>query len=195
MINGLTDYNHPCQIMADIFTVWEHLGDIDNPKIYGAGLLSSVSESENCLKKGVKKIPFSLDCLNYNYDITEQQPQLFVTTNYKKLSKELKKLSRTMSYKIGGQYGIKSAIKAKTVCSIEIDNSIQVSGIISNYISTNNSIQFIKLNGPCQISIKNKQVKSHGCNYHLDGYSSPIGKLYQYNKSVNNLSKNEIIKK
>ena len=25
IVNGLTDYNHPCQIMADIFTVWEHL--------------------------------------------------------------------------------------------------------------------------------------------------------------------------
>ena len=25
IVNGLTDYNHPCQIMTDIFTVWEHL--------------------------------------------------------------------------------------------------------------------------------------------------------------------------
>ena len=37
VINGLTDYNHPCQIMADIFTIWEHLGDIDNTKIVYIG--------------------------------------------------------------------------------------------------------------------------------------------------------------
>ena len=37
VINGLTDYNHPCQIMTDIFTVWEHLGEIDNPKIVYMG--------------------------------------------------------------------------------------------------------------------------------------------------------------
>ncbi len=37
VINGLTDYNHPCQIMTDIFTVWEHLGAIDNPKIVYMG--------------------------------------------------------------------------------------------------------------------------------------------------------------
>ena len=37
VINGLTDYNHPCQIMTDIFTVWEHLGNIDNPKIVYMG--------------------------------------------------------------------------------------------------------------------------------------------------------------
>jgi len=33
VINGLTDYNHPCQIMADIFTIWEHRGNLDDLKI------------------------------------------------------------------------------------------------------------------------------------------------------------------
>ena len=37
IINGLTDYNHPCQIMADIFTIWEHLEDIENIKIVYVG--------------------------------------------------------------------------------------------------------------------------------------------------------------
>ena len=33
VINGLTDYNHPCQILADIMTIWEHRGSLDNLKI------------------------------------------------------------------------------------------------------------------------------------------------------------------
>ena len=33
VINGLTDYNHPCQILADIMTVWEHRGNLENLKI------------------------------------------------------------------------------------------------------------------------------------------------------------------
>ena len=37
IVNGLTDYNHPCQIMADIFTVWENLNDIDGAKIVYIG--------------------------------------------------------------------------------------------------------------------------------------------------------------
>ena len=37
IVNGLTDYNHPCQIMTDIFTVWEHLENIDNIKIVYVG--------------------------------------------------------------------------------------------------------------------------------------------------------------
>ena len=37
IVNGLTDYNHPCQIMTDIFTVWEYLENIDNIKIVYMG--------------------------------------------------------------------------------------------------------------------------------------------------------------
>ena len=33
VVNGLTNYNHPCQIMADILTVWEHRGNLDDMKI------------------------------------------------------------------------------------------------------------------------------------------------------------------
>ena len=111
------------------------VGDVDDYKIYGAGLLSSVEESENCLIDDVKKLPFSIDCINYKYDITEQQPQLFIARNFRQLSKVLKQLSNKMSFKIGGVYGLEQAIKAKTLCSIEIDHKIQISGIVEKYIT------------------------------------------------------------
>ncbi len=28
VINGLSDYNHPCQALTDVFTIWEHFGTI-----------------------------------------------------------------------------------------------------------------------------------------------------------------------
>jgi len=37
VINGLTDYNHPCQIMADIFTVWEKKNKFEDLKICYVG--------------------------------------------------------------------------------------------------------------------------------------------------------------
>jgi len=37
VVNGLTDYNHPCQIMADILTILEHRGNLDDPKILYVG--------------------------------------------------------------------------------------------------------------------------------------------------------------
>ena len=33
VINGLTDFNHPCQIMADIFTIIEKKDKVENIKI------------------------------------------------------------------------------------------------------------------------------------------------------------------
>lgn len=37
VINGLTDYNHPCQIMADILTVKEHRGHLHDLKVAYVG--------------------------------------------------------------------------------------------------------------------------------------------------------------
>jgi ornithine carbamoyltransferase len=37
VVNGLTDYNHPCQIMADMFTILEHRGHLDDLKITYVG--------------------------------------------------------------------------------------------------------------------------------------------------------------
>ena len=37
VINGLTDYNHPCQVMSDIFTIWEMRGSLDDLKVTYVG--------------------------------------------------------------------------------------------------------------------------------------------------------------
>lgn len=37
VVNGLTDYNHPCQIMADMFTILEHRGSLDDLQIVYVG--------------------------------------------------------------------------------------------------------------------------------------------------------------
>ena len=75
------------------------IGKLNDPKIYGAGLLSSAGESQNCLSDKVKKIPLTIDCINYSYDITEQQPQLFVTNDFSSLNDILFEFEKTMSYK------------------------------------------------------------------------------------------------
>ncbi len=45
VINGLTDYNHPCQIMADIYTVLEHRGNLNNLKIAFVGDGNNIAHS------------------------------------------------------------------------------------------------------------------------------------------------------
>ncbi len=45
VINGLTDYNHPCQVMADIFTVLEHRGNLNDLKVAFVGDGNNVANS------------------------------------------------------------------------------------------------------------------------------------------------------
>jgi ornithine carbamoyltransferase len=45
VINGLTDYNHPCQILADTFTILEHRGKLENLKIVYIGDGNNVANS------------------------------------------------------------------------------------------------------------------------------------------------------
>ena len=153
------------------------IGDIDNPKIYGAGLLSSIGESENCLKENVKKIPISYDCINYSYDITEQQPQLFVTKNFRSLFPILNEISDKMAYKTGGILGIDKAIKAKTLCTLELDSNLQISGLVSDYFSLDDSIVYFQTTGQPKISYQDKQIANHGVDRHMEGFGSPLGPL------------------
>mmetsp|Transcript_30429 Transcript_30429/g.51276 ORF Transcript_30429/g.51276 Transcript_30429/m.51276 type:complete len:388 (+) Transcript_30429:109-1272(+) len=37
IINGLTDYNHPCQILADALTIWETSGKLEGAKVVYMG--------------------------------------------------------------------------------------------------------------------------------------------------------------
>jgi len=45
VINGLTDYSHPCQAMADYLTMWETKGNLDRLKIAFVGDGNNVAHS------------------------------------------------------------------------------------------------------------------------------------------------------
>lgn len=136
-------------------------GDMDSPKVFGAGLLSSVDESQNCLRKEVKKIPFSIDAINYSYDITKPQPQLFVVRKFEELIDTLDEMEKLLSYRIGGEYGIKKGISSETVVTLQWDNNAFVSGIIKSYIKLNSQLQYITVEGPCQIAYANKILEDN----------------------------------
>jgi ornithine carbamoyltransferase len=59
VINGLTDYNHPCQIMADMFTILEHRGNLDDLKIVYVGDGNNIVHSWLRL---AQRLPFHFVC-------------------------------------------------------------------------------------------------------------------------------------
>lgn len=152
------------------------VGDLKSPKIFGAGLLSSVGESKWCLSDKVKKIPLTVDCIKQTYDITEPQPQLFVAPNFKTLVAVLHEMANTMAFKTGGEKALDKAILAKSVNTVELDTHFQISGVVSEYIKdANGHAIYLKFSGPSQISIHDHQLHGHDPQYHQHGYSCPLG--------------------
>ncbi len=168
------------------------IGDMKNQKIYGAGLLSSLGEAKKCLLPEVKKLPLDSSCVNYSYDITNYQPQLFVTPDFETLHKVLEDLKKECAFYRGGEYGLKQALKAETVCTVELDTGLQISGILENYVWENKSPLFIKMKGDSQLSYKEQQLKGHGALAHADGYSSPLGVLQDTQKPPHSMSLAEL---
>lgn len=154
------------------------IGELNDHKIYGAGLLSSIGESSSCMMDTVKKIPYTIDTLNYSYDITKTQPQLFVTETFQNLMDVLETFADTMSFRRGGAESIIKAIDSHNPATAVYSSGLQVTGIFSDMgLNGADELTFIKTSGPSALSIDNKQLDGHGKTYHKDGFSSPAGNL------------------
>lgn len=161
------------------------IGDLEKPRIFGAGLLSSVGESKSALTDEVKKIPLSIECIKQTYDITEPQPQLYVAKDFNHLSLVLEELAQTMSYRIGGVKALARAQKAESVNTVELENQMQISGVLKNIILTaENMPAYLQFTGPTQLSFQDKEIPGHSNKYHAHGYGTPIG---QYDVEPKNL--------
>ncbi|MBX3020767.1 MAG: aromatic amino acid hydroxylase [Bdellovibrionales bacterium] len=154
------------------------IGDIKQPRIFGAGLLSSVGESRECLDPKVKKIPLTVDCVNFTYDITEPQPQLFVTDSFAHLGEVLEQLAVQLAYRRGGVFGLARAREAATVNTAQLDSGLQVSGVLKSFVLTADGLPaYLQFDGPSQLSFEYEQLDGHGTARHPHGFSCPLGLL------------------
>lgn len=169
------------------------IGTLENPKIYGAGLLSSIGESASCMDLSVKKYWYTADAVNFPFDITKPQPQLFVTPNFQNLIKVLEEFADTMAFRRGGSESILKVIECKNVCTAVYSSGLQVSGVFTDMgMDINDELQFIKTSGPSALSYKNKQIPGHDKHYHADGFSSPVGRLKNFKKALEDASDTEL---
>ena len=158
------------------------IGSLENPKIYGAGLLSSIGESVSCLEPHVKKIPYSIDAMNQAFDITTKQPQLFVCRDFEHLKDVLEEFASKMAYSVGGLEGINKAIECTNVATCQYSSGLQVTGTFDEVIvdrkinaSPARAPIYLHAKGPCALAYKDKELPGHGRDYHKDGFGSPIG--------------------
>jgi len=170
------------------------IGPMDNPKIYGAGLLSSIGESASCMRPEVKKLPYNIDTINYGYDITKPQPQLFVTGTFQNLIDVLETFANTMAFRTGGAAGIRKAIECKNTATAVFSSGLQVSGVFTELrTDTNGEVSFIRTSGPSALGSNGIQYSEHGKKAHSDGYSSPVGKLKGISTPIEHMTTRELL--
>ncbi|MCG8882602.1 aromatic amino acid hydroxylase [Tenacibaculum finnmarkense] len=169
------------------------IGTPENPKIYGAGLLSSIGESKWCMQSEVKKVPYSVAAATQNFDITKPQPQLFVTPNFAYLSLVLNEFANTMALRTGGLKGVEKLINSKNLGTVELSTGIQISGIFSNVIEDKKGeIAYIQTTGNTALSNRDKELIGHGISYHAEGFGSPVGKLKGINLPIEDMSPRDL---
>lgn len=169
------------------------VGTVENPKIYGAGLLSSIGESTWCMTDEVKKIPYSIDAAYQEFDITKPQPQLFVTPDFAYLMQVLEEFAGTMAVRKGGWRGLKKLIESKQIGTLELNTGLQVSGIFTEMIQNeDNEVVYFATQGETALSYREKELIGHGVNRYKNGFSSPLGKLKGINLSIENMGPRDL---
>ena len=169
------------------------VGTVDQPKIYGAGLLSSIGESAWCMKEEVKKIPYSIDAAYQDFDITKPQPQLYVTPDFAYLQEVLEEFANTMAVRKGGWRGLKKLIASKQLGTIEISTGLQVSGHFTKMIQNeDNEVVYFETEGETALSYREKEMIGHGVSRHTNGFRSPLGKLKGINLAIENMGPRDL---
>lgn len=168
------------------------IGDLNQPQIYGAGLLSSIGESVWALSDKVKKIPYTLEAQDYSFDITKPQPQLFVTPDFEHLNKILDEFACNMSLNSGGIEGINKAIESNNLATAVMRSGIQISGVFTNLIAEGSQIVYVQTTGPSMLSYKDEVLEGHGPDYHKHGYGTAVGKINGILKPMRQLSDNDL---
>ena len=168
------------------------IGTIDNPKIYGAGLLSSIGESAWCMTDNVKKIPYDISAADMSFDITKPQPQLYVTPDFAQLSLVLEEFANKMSLRNGGLSGIQKLIASKALGTIELSTGLQISGVFTNVIEDDGKPVYIQTTRKTALSYREKELVGHGTEYHAEGFGSPIGKLKGINLAIEDMSPRDL---
>ena len=153
------------------------IGTMEKPKIYGAGLLSSIGESVSCLEPHVKKLAYSIDAAVTAFDITTKQPQLFVCRDFQHLRDVLEEFASKMAFMVGGLEGINKAIDCNNTATSEYSSGLQVSGVFTEVLTDADQHPiYLRTTGPTALAFQKKELPGHGRDYHKDGFGSPIGK-------------------
>ncbi len=168
------------------------IGRPEAPKIYGAGLLSSIGESTWCMTDEVKKLPYTIEAAFTEFDITQPQPQLFATPDFAHLSQVLEDFANTMALRTGGLKGVQKLVDSKALGTVEMSTGLQISGHFNTILSHQRKPIYLRTQGATALAYREKELVGHGVENHPEGFGSPVGKLKGINLAIEDMSPRDL---
>ena len=169
------------------------IGEVEDPKIYGAGLLSSIGESTWCMSDQVQKLPYDISAAYQSFDVTRPQPQLYVTPNFAYLSYVLEQFANQIALRKGGLEGVQKLIDSQDLGTIELSTGLQISGVFDKVIAHERKVSYVHCNPePTALSFRDKELIGHSTAHHNEGFGSPLGKLKGINLAIEDMSPRDL---
>jgi phenylalanine-4-hydroxylase len=144
------------------------VGKVDDYRLYGAGLLSSIGEGHFCHAREVTKLPLGAAC------ITRPQPQLFVARDFEQLHEVLDQVCDGFAFRIGGRYALEQAQLSAEPATLELDAGVQLTGVVSTLHLDGEDLAAVSLQGECAVALDDSVVPELP---RLPRYVLPLGHL------------------
>lgn len=150
------------------------VGDVNDYRLYGAGLLSSIGEGHFCHEPGVTKLPLRAACIQVPYDITRPQPQLYVARDFEHLHEVLEEVCDRFAFRIGGSYALEQAQLSAEPATLELGDGGQLAGVVSELHYAGAELAAVSLQGECALAQADSVLAELP---RLNGYVLPLGRL------------------
>ena len=155
------------------------IGTLENPKIYGAGLLSSIGESVSCLEPEVKKIPYSIDAQNTRSISLQNNRSSSSAATFNTLGTSWKNLPARWRSWLADSKASRKRSNVITPRPVSIRPVSKSAGFSLRSSRTKIIPRFICGQPARPRSRSRARTEGHGIDYHKDGFGSPIGKWKQ----------------
>ncbi len=154
------------------------VGRVDDYRLYGAGLLSSLGESVSCHDPAVRKVALDERCADVAYDITRPQPQLFVAANFEALHAVLDRVVATLAASVGGAIALARAIRSAEPATIHFASGASATGVLARVGPSPDAPAWLDFAGPVTFAFDGDPVREEtrdGCvlTGRLDDGTSP----------------------
>ena len=116
-----------------------------------------------------------------------------MTRSCRHLTQVLDEFAETLCFNRGGARSVQVAIESEVVATCEYSSGLQVSGRFDRLLTNVLGREiYVGTAGPTQLAYRDRELPGHGIDYHAAGFGSPVGRLCNLMKPLEEASEYEL---